>query len=216
MKTLRKHLPVSGAAAALLFCAAPGAADVLIDLPPPAGNGSAVSLTQYNAVGFSLATGYIDVSIDASLTSTLAGQTGTAYLTTSIGAGTTVGDVIASTQFDFAQVGNVSFDVSFVNLFDGLSLGAGDYFLVVGAPLSGEGFISLSSTASYILDPNASINGMFFASSANIDPAFAPGSTFASSGLGNRFIRVSGVIPSPSTLGVVALGGLVAARRRRD
>ncbi|MEX0877204.1 MAG: PEP-CTERM sorting domain-containing protein [Phycisphaerales bacterium] len=200
--------------AALVFGTGQSQADVLIDIAPPSTNGSSISLTQANAIGFSLAADYFDVMIEASLVSTLAGNSGTAYLTTAIGAGTTAADVVASTNFDFAQVGNVSADVSFVGLFDGLSLGAGDYFLVFGAPLSGDGFISLSSNP-YMLDPNASVGDMFFSPAADLDPNFIPASTFTVSGLGNRYFRVEGVIPAPASLGLLGFGALAMSRRRR-
>ena len=202
-------------AAALMGTAGQASADVLIDIVPPSSNASNITLTQANAIGFSLAADYVDVMIEASLVSASAGNTGTAYLTTAIGPGTTAGDVVASTTFEFAQVANLSFDVSFVELFDGLSLSAGSYFLVFGAPLSGDGSISLNPSASYALDPNASVDGMFFSGGANLDNSFVPGSTFASSGLGNRFFRVEGVIPAPASVAMLGFGALAMGRRRR-
>lgn len=190
-------------------------ADVLIDIAPPSSNASNVALTQANAIGFSLAAGYTDVMIEASLVSDTAGNSGTAWLTTAVGAGTTAGDVVATTTFDFAQVANVSGDVSFVELFSGLTLSAGSYFLVVGPPVTGSGAISLNPSASYVLDSNASIDGMFFSAGTNLNPAFTPSSTFLASGLGNRFFRVEGVIPAPASVAMLGFGALAMGRRRR-
>jgi hypothetical protein len=208
-------LSVSLVAAALVASAGQARADVLIDIAPPSSNASSVTLTQANAIGFSLAADYFDVLIEASLVSTTTGNTGTAFLTTAVGAGTTAGDVVASTTFNFAQVGNVSADVSFVQLFSGLSLSAGSYFLVFGPPLTGTGAISLNPSATYVTDPNATVDGMFFSAGSNLNPAFTPASTFVASGLGNRFFRVEGVIPAPASVAMLGFGGLAMARRRR-
>jgi hypothetical protein len=59
---------------------------------------------------------------------------------------------------------------------------------------------------------------MLFSSGANLNPGFAPGSTWSTSGLGNRFFRVSfTAIPEPTSLalcGLGLLGVLVCGRRR--
>lgn len=191
-------------------------ADVLIDTVGTPSNGSLVNATQYNAIAFSLTAAFANVDIDASLVSANAGQTGTAYLTTATGAGTTMADVIASNGFTFTQVGSVTTDLGYVNLFSGLNLAADDYFLIFTSDLNPAGSISLNPAATYATDPNASVGSMLFSSGANIDAGFAPASTFGASGLGNRFFRVNtSNIPEPSSFGILGLVGIALLRRRR-
>jgi hypothetical protein len=114
---VHKHLLAFGLVLGFLSAAN---ADLIIDLPEPATNASVISATQYNAVSFSLTAGFSNVSIDASLTASTAGTTGTAFLTTVVGPAATPADVLASTQFQFAVAGGTQ--VSFVNLFNGTLL----------------------------------------------------------------------------------------------
>lgn len=213
-----KTLATGSAIAALLVLTAGASADPVIDIVGSPSNASNVTSAQYNAVNFSFTMPFEDVSIDASLVTSLTSlQSGTAYLTDQVGAGTTAANVIASTSFDFVNVANASLDLGWINLFSGLNLDSGSYWLIFGAPItSGGGAISLSPAATYTLDSDAVVNGMFFAGGTNIDAGFTPASTFASSGLGNRFFRVSGTkIPAPAGVAVLGLAGLAAARRRR-
>ncbi len=211
-----KNVTKGAALASLLVLSAGASADPLIDTVGNPTNASTVTSLQYNMVQFSLTSDFTDVDIDASLvTSLTSAETGTAYLTDQTGAGTTAANVIASGSFNFVNVGNASTDIGWVDLFSGLSLNAGTYFLIVGAPISaGGGAISLSPAATYATDPAATVDGMFFSAGANVDAGFTPASTFVGSGLGNRFIRVSGV-PTPGSVAVLGFAGLAAARRRR-
>jgi hypothetical protein len=158
------------------------------------------------------------VTVDASLVRSAAGPaTGTAFLTTAVGPAATPADVVASTVFTFAPVPNASTTLGYVNLFNDLVLPADDYFLVFGDPVTnGGGFISLRTGAPYTTHPNASVGSMLFSTGASRNPAFAPGSTFSSSALGTRFIRLTGEIPEPSAvalLGIAAVGLLRRTRR---
>lgn len=212
-----KNLATGSAFAALLVLTAGAAADPIIDVMGNPTNASTVSATQYNAVNFSLTSDFNDVDIDASLVTSLTSlQSGTAYLTDQVGAGTTAANVIAQTSFDFVNVVNASTELGWVDLFSGIDLSAGSYWLIVGAPISGSGAISLSPAATYTVDSDASVDGMFFSAGTNVDGAFTPASTFVGSGLGNRFFRVSGTkVPAPAGAAVLGLAGLAASRRRR-
>lgn len=174
--------------------------------------GSVISSTQYNAVEFTLSANYINVDIDASLTAA-AGGSGTAYLTTAVGPGTTGADLVASTPFDFAVAPGI--EVGWVDLFSGLSLPADTYYLVWGAPFVPDNTSgSVEIGGGYVLDPNASVGSMFFTTTAR-DEAFPPASTWSASGLGNRFFRVSGDVPAPSSaLALMAAAGMTSRRRR--
>ena len=210
-------LVASAAALVVLVGADVARAVNIIDLPPPPSNGSTVNNTQYNAVAFTLTAPFFDVTIDASLVRSLAGAaTGTAYLTTAVGPAATAADVVASTVFTFAPVPNASTTLGYVNLFNDLVLPADDYFLVVGDPsTNGGGFISLRTGAAYTTHPNASVGSMLFSAGTNLNPAFPPGSTFASSGLGNRFIRVTGEIPEPGAAALLSIAAAALLRRTR-
>src|SRR5215468_1185930 len=70
--------------------------------------------------------GYSDVKISAKLIGT---ATGTAYLTTRIGPGTSAADLLASAPFT-----ENSSTLEWVRLFSGLTLGPGTYYLTLGSP----------------------------------------------------------------------------------
>jgi hypothetical protein len=95
----------------------------------PASTSSIIFAEQYNLISWTLPISYHNVAIAASLTSLEAGMTGTAYLMTQVGIGTTAASELAVTPFTFAQVGAYS-DISYVSLFSGLLLGPGAYYVV--------------------------------------------------------------------------------------
>lgn len=209
-------------AAGLALCAGllstTAIADDLIVPMGATNNRSNITASQYNAVSFTFNADFTDVAIEASLTSSdgSAGGGGTAYLTNQLGAGTTAANIIAQTDFTFATVGTFT-DISFVSLFSGLSLDAGTYFVMFGAPFNPStagGGITLGTAVTYTTDPDVTVGDMLFASSANIDAGFAPASTFSTSGLGNRVFRVTGV-PAPGSLALLGVAGLATTRRRR-
>ena len=123
--------------------------------------------------------------------------------------------MIASTVFPFTVVTDASTELGYVSLFSGLNLPADDYFLVFGEPISGTGgFISLSPAANYVTVPDASAGDMLFSAGTNVDPGFAPASTFSVSGLGNRYFRVTAV-PEPVCSALLGIGALAWLLRRR-
>jgi hypothetical protein len=166
---------------------------------------SNITNTQYNAIEFILNDALDNAAIEAILTSGTLGRTGTAFLTTQIGFGTTVTDVIASANFTFATTNSV-----YVPLFSGLSLEADTYYLVFSTDGDGGG---IPFGATYTLDSIASVGSMFFSDSSNIDP-FAPASNWFESGLGNRYFNLTGdisAVSAPTTLALLGLS-LVALR----
>lgn len=129
----RKAMLVACALVAISFGTATVAqADPLITPVGTATSSSSVTANQYNLVQFTLGSAYSNVSIAASLTTFTAGRTGTAFLTTQVGPGTTPANQLASTAFTFNVTSNLT-TVSYVNLFSGLNLGAGNYFVVFQA-----------------------------------------------------------------------------------
>lgn len=165
--------------------------------------------SQFNVVSWTLTGSWTNVAIAASLTSSTAGRTGSAYLTNQIGPGTTIANQIATTGFTFAQVGN-AFDVSYVNLLSGLTLGPGTYYLVLAsANTVSDSGISGGSGVTYSTAAGVSVGPMQLSNIVNA--GFPPASTgISTSTVGNRFFTVNGdPVPEPSTVFLFG-GGLLA------
>ena len=121
-----------GVLAALVLAVAEiaGAAPILIRTGPEILNSlHGLPLGQSRAVQWASALPFEDVSVTANLSSAPGHSGGaTAYLTTSLGPGTTVADEIARVTFTLPDFAAASLTVP---LFSGLTLPAGHYYLVV-------------------------------------------------------------------------------------
>jgi hypothetical protein len=157
---------------------------------------------------------YMNVSISAELgNSSNYGNSGgdaiSVYLTNQIGPGTTVANQIASTSVSPATVDETD------TLFTGLSLGAGTYYLVLGAP--GQ-FAEWYGTGSPTVTTDSGVTGNFdsFADKPSNTPndSFPPASNFDSNPADNNnnlLMTVTGnavsAAPEPSTIVLAGLAG---------
>ncbi|MBK9168532.1 MAG: PEP-CTERM sorting domain-containing protein [Bryobacterales bacterium] len=192
---------------------------------------AAVSSLQAAAVSWTLASAWTDVTISASLITEWGDErTGEAFLMNQIGPGTTVANQIASTPFTFATVPTLIGNEVFVQLFSGLTLDAGTYYLVFASSASST-WIATTSLP-YNTAPGVSVGTPYFASSSNLDTGFAPASTFSVSNA-PRYFSLTGTpagsepdpdpdpgpdpnpVPEPSSTLLIAGGLLAWAFRRR-
>ena len=194
MRNFSDVLRLAGFSAALLLSGFASAGSIIDSIGSPTST-SGILPIQSNAIAFSLTSDVSNVSIEALFTGSTQDQQATAYLTTALGLGTTQADVVADNSFTLAT--------DWVLLFSGLNLAADDYYLVLGAPLTGTTFIRTGAT--YVLDPIASVGSMFFSGEPN--DTFAPDASFLVSSSGNRFFRLtSAEVPVPATPALFGLG----------
>jgi len=132
------------------------------------------------AVSFSLTSSFDDVSISANLANAYNfGSTGTAFLTTQIGAGTTTANQIASATFSPAYSGSNAFtSVTPTTLFSNLTLTAGTYYLV--------------------LSSNSSIDTLSWEGGSSVTTTTAPGVSIGATDLTDNFHTTSSYIPADS------------------
>ncbi len=208
-------LQVVPCAISLLVCVvARGQQTTVYDVSGVRSQGGGAAIFDALADGWSQTKTYVDVSISAELASSSVGTSGTAYLTTRIGAGTSPADQIASTSFVFPP----SFTQR-LPLFSGLTLASGTYFLTVSvAPGSFAGWQYISpADATFATDTGMSLQpppprrGLFFAPSAD---AYPPASMFIIDEEKHPVFSVTAV-PEPSSIVLlVACGALSCGRRR--
>jgi hypothetical protein len=178
--------------------------------------------SQFGAASWTQTGSYTDVGINAMLGDIYSGDTGTAYLSTSIGASAIP---ITSQTFDFPSETDGT-----VSLFSGLSLGPGTYYLVVagaptetqcnlGPPYLGCGtYWDASTTPTIISDTGVTGNGFYGANhGSNTNPPASTWYALSPTDFGDLLFSAEGdpstqsVIPEPGTLvlfgsGLVAIG----------
>jgi hypothetical protein len=226
--TAKTFVAHCGATAALMLIALPmcGAPITIIST----GTG-AVSLTWYgNGAGDGTfraleaswtqtgSYGNVNISAEVSGLGMAAPQTvfGTAFLTRTVGAGTTTAaDEIARANFSATST---QFNPVLTQLFSGLTLGPGAYHLVLGASQGqGGGWTGGNFPPTFITAAGV-IAGDWFGLAVDAN-SYAPASIFDIRNDTNplAYVVTGDVVPEPSTVGLIfaGLGSLVIARRRR-
>ncbi|MBM3814977.1 MAG: PEP-CTERM sorting domain-containing protein [Acidimicrobiia bacterium] len=197
----------------------PGATIIWVaDGDPDDPTNSSVASSQAVAAGWTHAGSFSNVAITAPVAQFgSAVTTLRAYLTTSIGAGTTQGaHEIATTSFSTATQAN---PFPYITIFSGLSLGPGTYYLIMSWESGG-------SAASWNADTPTSVSSDVGATVAvgrllAFSPfeTYLPASNFTFISGAEPLYQVTGdsAIPEPSAMALVGLGlvGLAAIRRRR-
>lgn len=178
----------------------------------PTGTAWTASASQILYGSWTQSGSYTSVSVSA----LVSGNNMSAYLTNLIGPAATSGNVIASTTFSAV--------LALRELFSGLSLGPGTYFLVVGG--TGTGSWPQASPPAVTADTGVTGNGYGFCNSAgptgicNFTNPYA--STFVNASPDSQYL-VDGVlagvgqVPEPATAGMVAaaLAALAGWRKFR-
>lgn len=155
------------------------------------------------ATSFEIASTFTNCTISAPV-SGFGAQGGMWLIREQIGPGTTVGHVVAAEAY-------VSASTPFS--FTGVTLTPGTYFLMLNLT-AGFAVWPASTSATVVTHPDANV-GLDFRTNATA--SFAPASSFSVLlGQGRLHVNVVGeVVPAPGCAAVLAMSGVLAARRRR-
>ncbi|HUI56483.1 MAG TPA: hypothetical protein VLY04_16020 [Bryobacteraceae bacterium] len=161
----------------VLIAALPAAADTIVSV---AGT-NAFGESNLNYVSWTQTSGFSNVSIAADLFVTTGTVAATAYLTTQVGAGTTVAQQVATTNFSISNT-----TAALTTLFTGLTLNAGTYYLVInptGPNLANFEWQALNNPPVVVTAGGVTLNteGAYF----GVVPAYPPSANFG--GKGNQF-----------------------------
>jgi hypothetical protein len=158
---------------------------------------------------------YTNVSISANLSSgsSTAPGTDTFFLTTQLGPGTTTANEIARITLTVPAGPQ-----SVLPIFSGLTLAAGNYFLVLGGPFTPAIFWSTSDSPTITTGAGVTFHGTGVASPKCGVCPYVPATTFDTSSQFHYLFDVSGTaVPEPTTAlfflaGLLALAGAVLLR----
>lgn len=154
---------------------------------------------------------YSDVNVSAELDGDGGAISGTAYLVTQVGPGTTTANQIASANF---TVSTLPFEPDLTTLFSGLTLGPGSYYLVIAA--SGGGWEISNPSPTVITAPGVTlIDGNYITSPTNMDQPYPPDDTFTAAPESNNleFIVATPEPTDSSLLGLGLIGMAVITRK---
>ena len=183
----------------------PLAAGTIITTDGPVVGYDLLNGTFAEAAGWSQTGTYVNVTITVEIApGTGSGTSGTAYLTTQVGPGTTVAEQIATAPFSAT---GAEFTPTLNTLFTGLTLGPGNYYLVLSASTS-LGWAISTGFGSPVTDSGVSL--ILNASTFTTPPAaYVPASIFDNPTGDFREFTASGTaVPEPSPMALLS-GALV-------
>jgi hypothetical protein len=132
--------------------------------------------SQVDMAAWSQTSLYNNVSVSAELDGVGSTITGTAYLVTQVGSGTTSANQIMSADF---TVSTLPFEPDLTTLFSGLTLGPGTYYLVITA--SGGGWEISDPSATSVMAPGVTlVAGNYTTNPGNVDQSYPPDDAFSS------------------------------------
>ncbi|MFN7939411.1 MAG: PEP-CTERM sorting domain-containing protein [Bryobacteraceae bacterium] len=157
---------------------------------------------------------YTNVNVETMLGATATYPAGNAFLMRSIGTNTTSANQIDSRILNFPTLPNLQ-NGSFQSLFNGLTLTAGTYYLVIETPVANATEI----VGLFLGDTDNTAPGISHAGNFARVPAaaYAPSTNFVSYTVSNFRVRVSGdaAVPEPATAALTAASLLALAIRKR-
>ncbi len=189
---------IAGASAILAASHLHAVTIISVTGPPDGAYGFGTNASQAVGASWTQSDPFANVSINAVLEAIFENTTGTAYLTNQIGAGTTAANEIASAPFVF-PVSRAD-----TNLFSGLTLPAGTYYLVLST--ASNGFWDFTNTQTVTTAPGVSFNSDYVSTSTN---AYPPANNFNSTNAGFLFSVTGTSVPEPPIMSILLISGLI-------
>jgi hypothetical protein len=190
---ISRFVALAAIAAALLSASYSSAATIISYTGPSGGSASMENGATTRAVSWIQSDPFANVSINAVIS---CAQGGTAYLTTQIGPGTSVANQIASAPFPSTPA------FTDTNLFSGLTLPAGTYYLVINVNTAGGW--DTTSSATTTTAPGVSGNGFYVNADTN---AYPPAETYSANSIILLYSVTGTLVPEPSTAIAFLVGG---------
>jgi hypothetical protein len=213
MKNIHKVLRLAPSVLGLIFSVSSMHGDNLLSVSGPndgAGLLGTAGPGVAQALGFSWT--QTNTYTNMSITALLENEPfeGTAYLTTAIGPGTTSAEEVTEAS---VTVGGNSGDYSFEDLFSGLTLGPGTYYITVfGSGASAWGADcdpTLFSSSQCALANITTASGFTYNSNffSDTPTGYVPGDSFTNPGADDNIVQITGnAVPEPSTVGLLLVG----------
>lgn len=184
---------------------------------PDVNNSPSIDNNQFIAIEWTATQSYSNVTISADLfdASNYTGSAIIAYLTSAIGSNATGGNGFISDVSDMP-----SSSPTFTNLFSGLTLSAGNYYLIL-APYSVADVSNWTATSAATINTDSSVtfDGELGASpnfGGAFNSSYPPASDFVPIGNESVLFQVTGdVVPEPSNLFALAAMALLGRRFHR-
>lgn len=202
---LRRILALVGISLCLASLALPATATTILSVSGPHGSTLSLGSTHQALVAsWSSTSAYSGVSV--SFQSNFGPFTGTAYLMTQIGPGTTSAQQVAVASYSAASA-----TPALTNLFSGLTLGAGTYYLVLTSNSAGGWDTPYTAGPAVVsLAPGVTRGAQFIVNDGNGVPdlSYFPASSFSAlNAVYDLELEVTGsLVPEPSRLLLLGLG----------